>query len=873
MENNPAPPRWLLRFFRWFCHPDLQEDIEGDLLEMYEQQLIVKDKRTANRIFFFEIISLIKPNLLRKFKFNYHITHYSMYKNYFKVAWRNLFRQKLYALLNIGGLAIGLSGFIMIVLYIQHELSYDRFYANPDQIYRIYQQQEGNSIRGSDFFAHTSAPVATALMHEYPEVVQATCIQTQRSLLSYQKQHFWEEGLWADRQFFNVFPLNFLQGNPAEALNQPKSIVLTKALALKLFGHTQNVVGQTITYRDKYHYNITGIIANPPSNSTLQYQFIVSIYSHQGYKRAMKKETWGNNDFYTFVALKKGSSPDALAQKFPSLLHKYQPRDASFPFKESFHIQPLTDIHLETGVNGDMGKKGNPRYIYLFSAIAGLVLLLACINYMNLAIARSIRRVTEIGLRKTFGAIRKQLIGQFLSEAVLITFLALLIAIALTDLLLPRFSHLMDSPLSFNLTNTPWLIPALAALVLLVGCVSGSYPAFFLSSLNPVKALKGQLGKKLSGRKLQGWLIVLQNATSIILIISSLVVYFQFRFIQNKELGYNKDHVVSISVLDRNLHKRVPTIKNEWAGNPAILHTTTSAGLPVDIRNSTIVHHLNKSLKKDGIATYRTHIDYDYLKVFGLKLVAGRNFSPQMATDAAQARIINENMAKALGWTPQEAIGKTIIDYNKKKTIIGVVKDFHMHSLRKKIAPLMLILRDDYLEYLLVRVRPENMGSTIAYLESSLKKYTSYPFEYSFLNQKYDQLYKSDERLSQMFGFFTLLSIFIASLGLFGLAAFAIERRTKEIGIRKVLGASARNIVTVMSQDFLKMILIGFVVAIPIAWYAMDHWLREFAYRIEIKWWMFGLAGMLAFLVALITISYQSFRAILTNPVNALRNE
>ncbi|OJJ22629.1 hypothetical protein BKI52_07010 [marine bacterium AO1-C] len=795
-----------------------------------------------------------------------------MYKNYFKVAWRNLFRQKLYALLNIGGLAIGLSGFIMIVLYIQHELSYDRFYSNSDQIYRIYQRLEGNNIQGSDFFAYTSAPVATALKREYPEVTQATCTQPQKSLLSHQKQHFWEEGLWADAQFFKVFPIDFIQGNPATALAQPKSIVLTQTLALKLFGQTKNVVGQTITYRDKHRYNITGIVSDPPSNSTLQYRFIVSIYSHRGYRRALKKETWGNNDFHTFVTLKKGSDPQTLAQKFPSLLDKYQPRDASFPFKESFHIQPLTDMHLETGINSDLGKKGSPRYIYLFSAIAGLVLLLACINYMNLAIARSVRRVHEIGLRKTFGAIRRQLIGQFLSEAILIAFLALLIALGLTDLLLPRFSHLMDSPLSFNLQNTPWFIPALAALVFIVGGLSGSYPAFFLSSLDPVKALKGQLGKKFSGIKLQSWLIVLQNATSIILIISSLVVYFQFRFIQNKELGYNKDQVVSISVLDRNLHKRISAIKNEWSGNSAILHTTTSAGLPVDIRHSTIVHHLNKSLKKDGIATYRTHVDPDYLKVFGLKLIAGRNFSSQMATDATQARIINESMAKALGWTPQEAIGKTIVDY-KKKTIIGVVKDFHMHSLRKKIAPLMLILRDDYLEYISVKVRPENMGTTIAYLESSLKKYTSYPFEYSFIDQKYDQLYKSDERLSQMFGFFTLLSIFIASLGLFGLAAFSIERRTKEIGIRKVLGASARHIVTVMSQEFLKMILIGFMVAIPIAWYAMDHWLREFAYRIEIKWWMFVLAGVMAFLVAIVTISYQSLRAIFTNPVKALRNE
>ena len=796
-----------------------------------------------------------------------------MYKNYFKIAWRNLFRQKLYALLNIGGLAIGLSGFIMIVLYIQYELSYDRFYANSDQIYRIYQRAEGNDLQGSDLFALTPAPMATTLKREYPEVLQATCVQTDKSLLNFQEISFWEKGLSVDVQFFKVFPVDFIQGNPATALAQPKSIVLTQDLALKLFSRTQNVVGQTITYGDKYRYNITGIVANPPSNSTLQYHYITSIQTNATYRKAMKKGAWTHHSFYTFVNLKKGSNPQTLAQKFPNLIDKYEPNTSSPSSKTSYHLQALTDMHLNTNVNFDVGKKGNPLYIYLFSVIAILVLLLACINYMNLAIARSVRRVHEIGLRKTFGAVRRQLIGQFLSEAVLITFLGLLIAIGLTEALLPRFSRLMDSPLSFNLTHTPWLIPALAIIVLLVGCLSGSYPAFFLSSLNPVKALKGQLSKKFSGRKLQSWLIVLQNTTAIILIISSLVVYFQFQYVQNKELGYHKDHVVSISVLDRNLYKRIPTIKQEWSHNPAILHTTIS-GLPVNIKSNTIAHHLNKNLKKDEIHTYMTDVDPDYLKVFDIKLIAGRNFSQQMATDATQARIINESMAEALGWNPQEAIGKTIEDY-EKVTIIGVVKDFHMYSLRKKIAPLILVPQNNnpYINYISVRIRPENMRTTVAYLESSLKKYTSYPFKYSFVDQKYNQLYKSEKRLSQMFGFFTILSILIASLGLFGLAAFSIERRTKEIGIRKVLGASARHIVTVMSQEFLKMILIGFVIAIPIAWYAMNHWLREFAYRIEVKWWMFVLAGLLAFLIAIVTISYQSFRAILTNPVKALRNE
>ncbi|MEM9674491.1 MAG: ABC transporter permease [Bacteroidota bacterium] len=864
--NKPAPPKKALHFLRWFCHQEYLEEIEGNLLELYEQQY-EESSAKARRQFRWNVLRHFRPTFIKSLTSISFITS-DMFKSYFKIAWRSMLKQKLYSFINIGGLSIGLSCFILISLYVQHELSYDRFYDNADQIYRIYQREVGDFYLGTDLFATTVPELAPALMEEFPEVVHAATLRETNALLGYEESNYYEKGFWGDKHFFDVFPYSFVQGNPQTALEKAESIVLTESLAKKIFGN-RDPMGQSLTYQNQQDFIVTGIIKDLPTHSSFQFSFISSILSSGTYVREMEQQDWNNNDFHTFFTLAEGTKPLTLQEKLPILQDKYFTRKPRH--EHIYMVQSLLNLHLDGSKNFDIGLKGNPKYLSLFSFVAVIVLLLACINYMNLAIARSIRRAREVGLRKVIGAIRWQLIGQFIGESVLITFLGLLLALGLTYFLLPTFTYLLERPIELNFLENKFLLPSLLLLVLVVGISSGSYPAFFMSSLRPVQVLKGKIQGKISGVRLQKWLIIGQYAAAIILVISSFVIYQQFQFIHNKELGYNKEHVVTVSVLDRGIFKHIDVLKNEWFTHPKIISVATTAELPTNVTSGTVIRHINES-KEGGFEVYRARIDFDYLDVFDIELLAGRDFSAEFVSDPEESIILNETAAKALGWTPEEAIGKFVKDH-KKRTVIGVVKDFHMHSMHMEIAPLMLEMSLDYFAFIAIKVRPDNLEGTLAFLEESLGDYSPYPFEYQFLDEQFDRLYQVDTRLGEIFGFFTLLSIFIASMGLFGLAAFTAEQRTKEIGIRKVLGASISNIVSLLSQDFLKMIFIGFLLAIPVAWYAMHQWLQDFAYRIDIEWWIFALAGIFAIAIALFTISSQSIRAALANPVDSLRNE
>ena len=865
------PPQRALRFLRWFCRDDYLEEIEGNLLELYSKQH-QESATKARRMFIWNVLRHFRPAFIRSFN-DVSLTPSGMFRNYFKIAWRHLLKQKQYALINIGGLAVGLTCFLLIFLYVQHELSYDRFYSNADQIYRVYQRQAGNPYMGTEYFAYTTVGLAPALIDEFPEVSQATTFQNHTALLGYAESNYYEEGLQADARFFGVLSYSFRQGNPETALAEANSIVITRSLAEKIFGD-QDPVGQSLIYRGGEAFRVTGVMEDPPTNASIKFSFVVNIQSANAqYASEMAEDRWNNNAYYTFFTLSPQADPQTLQDKFPALVEKYVKHEDTYPFQDSYWLQPLSALHLETNLNFDIGLKGNPAYISLFSLIAAVVLLLACVNYVNLAIARSIKRATEVGLRKVVGARRGQLIGQFMGESVLITFLALLVALGLTHFLLPAFGYLLERPIELNLIKNGWLLPSLLALVGVVGVCAGSYPAFLMSSLRPIQALKGSIGRRFSGMKIRQWLMVGQYAVSIGLMISSLVIYRQFQFIENQELGYDKDHIVTVSVLDLDLLNRLDVLKNEWLTNPNVISVTAAAELPTNVTSGTVIRPTDEN-GQEGFNIYRARVSYDYLKVFGIALIAGRDFSPSVASDLGEARIINETAAQALGWTPEEAIGQQYTNYNdEKKTIIGVVKDFHLHSMHRAIAPLLLELGDSYLFYIALKVRPENLSETVASVEKSIERYSPYPFEYQFLDERFDQLYKADRRLGEIFGFFTLLSVLIASLGLFGMAAFTARQRTKEIGIRKVLGASVNTIVRLLSQDFLKLVLVGFAIAIPLAWYAMQRWLADFAYRVELEWWVFVLAGVIAVIIALLTISSQAIQAALSNPVDSLHNE
>ncbi len=868
-HSATTPPQFLLRFFKWFCHPDLHRFIEGDLLELYQEQVEEKGKLKANWRFGLDILLLFRPSIIKPLEGKQSLNHYDMFKHHFKITWRSLLNQKLYSSINIGGLAIGLTCFILISLYVQHELSYDKYLSNAKQIYRIYQKQADNFYLGTNLFATTVPELAPVLKDEFPEVTNATTINPTSALIGYEEDNYLEKGLWGMQNFFDVFPYQFVEGNPNTALEKAESIVLTQSLAQKIFGD-KDPIGQPLMYRNWKTFTVTGVIEDVPSNSSFQFSFIASILSNWTYKMEMEQQDWNNNDFHTFFTLREGADYLALEAKLPALQEKYILNKQIY--ERLYKVQALSDLHLDISKNFDIGLKGNPKYITLFSFIAVLVLLLACINYMNLAVARSIKRAKEVGLRKAIGAVRGQLITQFIGESILIAFLALILALILSHFLLPVFGNLLERNIELNLIENPLLVPGLLLLVIFVGVLSGSYPAFFMSSLKPIQVLKGKIQGKLSSTGLQRGLIIGQYATSIVLIISSCIIYQQFQFIQNRELGYNKEHIITVSILDRGLYESFDVIKEEWSSYPDILKVTAAAELPTNVTSGTIISHINER-KEEGFDIYRARVDHDYLNVFDIELLAGRYYSPAIASDTINSLVINETAVKMLGWSIEEAISKPVMYNGSPHVIVGVVKDFHMHSMHMKIAPLALQMRDFYFAFIALKVHPNDLAETLTMLEKSIRKYSPYPFEYQFLDERFDQLYKADLKLGEMFGFFTTLSILIASMGLFGLAAFTAEQKTKEIGIRKVLGASVKSIVAMLSIDFLRMVLVGFFIAIPIAWYVMDIWLQDFAYHTAMEWWIFALAGFLAVLVAFFTISSQTLKAAFSNPVDALKDE
>jgi putative ABC transport system permease protein len=792
-----------------------------------------------------------------------------MIRNYFTIGLRNLLRNKGYAFINIGGLAVGLACFIIIMLFVQHELSYDKFYPNADRIYSIYQKQSGNVFMRSDLFAVTPIPLAAVLEDECPEVAKAVSISDQHALVGVNNRHSWEHGLAASPHFFDVLAFDFIRGNPATAFNDTKSIVLTASLAQKIFPNG-DITGQRFRYEHDDTYTVTGVIADPPLNSSLQFSYIVNIHSLPWYANEMTRSTWQGNRVHTFLLLHERAEAASLQARFAGIIKKHQDPEgyADYTFQDEYFLQPLSGLHLQSGVNFDIGLKGNRQYIYLFSGVAFIILMLACINYMSLAVARSIRRAQEVGIRRAIGAQRFQIIVQFLGESILIAFFALLLALLLVNLTLPWIGSLLERPIVLDFFGNVWLLPALLILLIAVGLFAGSYPSFFLSSLRPIQVLKGKMKGGPAALRFQRVLIVAQYVVSISLIISSAVIYRQIQYMKNTELGYERENIITMPLLDRPpVMQNYETLVTTWKQHPAVVSVTASSQLPVNIASSTIIN--DDGNKDNDLAIYECSVNRDFLAVFGITLLNGRDFSSDVPTDEKDAVLLNETAAKALGWTPDEAIGKQFSN-DGTKTVIGVVKDFHMHSMHLAIEPLMLRL-NTFANYIAVKIQPGHEKEVIALLETSIKKYSSYPVEYHFLSDQFNQLYSTEMKMGELFGFFTIVSILIASLGLFGLAAFSAGQRTKEIGIRKTFGASAQNIVVLLTKGFIFLIVIAFVLSVPVSWFIMQHWLQGFAYHVTMPWWMFAAAGTLALAVAAFAISFQSLRAARIDPAKTLK--
>jgi putative ABC transport system permease protein len=768
-----------------------------------------------------------------------------MLKNYLLIAWRNINKNKGYSFLNILGLAVGMAVFILIFLYVQHETSFDRWHENADRIIRVVQHQPGNMYLGSDRFAVTQAPLAAALMQEFPEVVAATRIDSSGNvLLTYGEKNFVEKNVhWADPYLFKVFSVELLRGDPETVLTDPNSILFSETMAQKYFGG-QDPMGQTVVYIEEHDMRVTGVFKDFPKNSHFTMDIILP-FDAKPILMNRKLDSWGSSSFYTYFLLQEEADPALLEGKLPDLYKKYR-KDQGWD-SAGYYLQPITSIHLYSNINFDISPGNDIRYIYLFASIAFLLLVIACINYMNLATARSAKRAKEVGMRKVVGARRNQLIKQFLGESTLLSLVSLVLTLGLVVLALPAFNGFIQRDLSFNPLRNPGLLLGVVFTFVLVGLLAGAYPAIY----------------------------VFQFTVSILLILSTVVVRNQLRYIQNKEMGYSREHIVVVTPRDRNLKQQIEALKTELQSHPDVLSVAASSSLPNHVSSQTNAKWPGKP-EDLRVPIYVCEADYDFLNVFELKLTQGRNFSREHASDAKGAFLINEAALQAMG--VDAPLGMTFNRWGNDEPagqIVGILKDFHMHSLHQEIKPMyvFLDLKRDY-RNISIKIRGERIPSTLAHIEETMRTFSpKYPFEYSFFDEVFDRAYRAEQRIGRIFSTFAMLTVFIACLGLFGLSSFTAESRTREIGIRKVLGASSPNIAQLLSRDYVKKVLIANVVAWPLGYYAMHTWLQNFAYRIDLGLLPFLGAGIIALLIALATVSFQTFRAAAANPADSLRYE
>ena len=808
-----------------------------------------------------------------------------MFKNYFKTAWRNLNMNKFISFINLFGLTVGLSCCLLIAIYILNELSYDRYNKNADNIYRI-ERTFLNAETGalSLELGAVAPPFAPLLQNDFKDIKEVTSIlPAGTSAIKYGENIFNQDNVFfADENLFNVFDFKITKGNPAVALRDPFSAMLTEETAKKYFGN-DNPMNKIIRLNNQYDFKVTGIYKALPANSHWHPDVMISFNTLKDsaiYGENNLMTNWGNNSFYTYLLLPEHFNPKKLETQFPAFQNRHIPAEGKFKASDYsiLSLRKLTTIHLYSHTDEELEINGDIKRVYIFSAIALFILLIACINYMNLSSARSVLRAKEIGVRKTAGARKGELVAQFLCESVFIAWLAAALAFVLTIVALPWLNQLSGQQLSVHSLGQWKVLIAILLLPFLVGILSGIYPALYLSSFQPIKVLKGVIikgGGNISFRKA---LVIFQFSISIILIIATVIVFQQLNYIQNKSLGFDRGHVITLRN-NNGLDHSFQSFKHELLSNSNIKEVSRSSRIPTGRLLDSQGSQLNRG---DSLAPSKADIKYvvadeNFIPTYGIKIVAGRNFSKDYGMDTSSF-LINETAVKALELKSNEdAIGKQFQYGMQKGTIAGVFNDFNFESLHQRIIPLVLFesRADDGSDYNNISIKTYgNVSGALAQIEKTWKKYLpEIPYEYKFLDDRYAKLYESENRQSSIFTIFSCIAIFIACLGLFGLSAFTITQRVKEIGVRKVLGASTGSIVKLISKDFLLLVVIAAVIAFPVAWYAMDHWLQDFAYRINIDWWVFVLAGIIALVIAFVTISFQAIKAARANPVKSLRTE
>lgn len=858
MPNAIKPPRWARWLLETFSHPDTREEVQGDLLELYAYWVQTIGWRRANWRYCLNALKLLRPLA----KSNRQPTDYpqpfflspAMIQNYLTVAWRHITRNRLLSSINVIGLALGMSCSLVIWLWISDELSFNKNYKDADRIYFV------RLTSGVYTNQSTPGPLAEALKKDIPGVAAATKFWSwpNEYLVKAGQVTTKENGLYVTDDFFTVFQHPVLKGNPVAALRSPNAIVVTRRLAEKFFG-TTDAIGRTLQLNNDKYYRVGAVIEDVPENTSIQFDWTVNIkvVEDDGMKN------WGNNSFHTYVKLQPNSSQAQAETRMKGLLKHYQSDLTDDPI-----LQPIGDVYLYGEYVNGKPVGGRISYVRTFGFVALLILLIACVNFMNLATARASLRAKEVGVRKVIGAMRSSLVGQFMGESILLSLLAAVLAVTLVSIFLPTVNQFVHKQLTIGFTEPAfWL--SLLLLIAFTSLIAGSYPALFLSAMQPIRILKGKLTTAPTNAMFRKSLVVFQFTLSLLLMVGMLVISQQMHYVRTKQLGLDRSQVLWVPV-EGALRPKMETYRQEIQRSGAILSVTTAGELPVQVGSSS-----NGGLTWPGkdpkleAWVYTLKAGFNFAKTMQIQLVDGRDFIP---ADSGARYLVNESAAKLMNL--KHPVGTEISYQIGKGPIVGVMKDFHLRSLHEPIHPLVLSLYPAWTNFFLIKTRPGQTDQAIRVAEQTARQLNpAYPFTYHFLDDDYEKLYRSETLVNTLINYFGLLAILISCLGLFGLATFTAEQRAREIGVRKVLGASVTSIVALLSTDFLKLVFVAILIASPLAWYGLNEWLQNFTYRITIAWWVFALAGLAATAITLLTVSFQSIKAALMNPVKSLRSE
>ncbi len=868
--NQPQPPKLALRFFRAYCHPDYREDIEGDLLEKFERAVNQKGERKAGWEFCKDVIKLFRPNLIKPVKGNDPLDRLGMYQNYLKTTIRVFKKEKFYTLINLFGLVLGFTCVLMIYLFINDELSYDQFHTDKERIYRV----ASAYLREAKWEPYSTNSYRTGELLEanYGEIEQLVKIRPQKMMVEYEDKRMIESAIaTVDGNFLQFFSFPLLSGDPSTALIGANKVVISESFAAKYFGK-KDPIGKVFEMDDgSFQVAVSGVMEDMPPNSHFHFNFLISGITARQFADSSMFTNVGWDSQYLYIKLEEGVNIQQMEADFPKFVDNHLDLFTSRNFK--LFLQPLSDIHLQSHNGLEIEDNGNITHIYIFSIIALFILAIACVNYMNLTTARSLRRAKEVGMRKVSGASRKHLITQFLSESYFMIGITIIISLTMTFLLLPQFNEFAGKQISLGTILSPEIMLMLLIAFMVIGFISGAYPAFVLSAFEPLKVIKGSVTSKGPNLSLRKGLVVLQFTVTIALIAATAIVLKQLDYLKNKELGFNEELVISIPLetIDRS---QLDVFSNQLTSTSSIQQVGYSnMKMPGWISNSTYYQAQDVPVDEEARKSMKIiRTDFDFLNVIGSEIISGRGFSEDFPSDLTSSLILNEAAVKQLGW--DKPVGRWMDLGENRYNIIGVVKDFHFESLHRKIPPTIFILSEDWLNWAYVKIDGQNITHTLGHIEEVFSKFvTKRDFSYSFMDKDIEMQYHAEEKFTQVFQIFTILAIIIASLGTFGLISFNVERKSKEIAVRKVLGASVSGVTFLFIQEFIVLLLIASVISWPVTYYFLDSWIENFVYRTTLGLGAFIIATLLAIIITVGTTGLRAMKAATANPVDSLKNE